>query len=358
MRRNPRLPAICLLIASTVLLIACGNNQVKNGQSRLSLVAVNAKPVSDWYTFQSTLEAKNEVKLSSQVVGRIKTIDVQEGSRVNKDQLLYTLDQTNARELLEAQQAKAQLDAIYARKYEYLRQRGVISQTVRDEYHTKAASSEALQKALKAALDYRVITSPMNGIVSSIDIKVGNVAEIGEPIFSIIDNSLLEARVNVPLSLSSVIKINQPVYLESKEGSHQVLRGRINFISPLADRSTQTFLVKALFENASGELRHHENITIKIKGPSRRRLLIPDQSIFRNSGQAFVFKAVSLEEAQNLLKRRVKIPKGFTGLISVQTPIEVVALGNGYSEVTSGLQDGNQIVAKNPGLISNGALIH
>tara|TARA_B100001939_G_scaffold84633_1_gene72305 strand:+ start:404 stop:1477 length:1074 start_codon:yes stop_codon:yes gene_type:complete len=336
---------------------ACTESSRQNKFSRSLLVGVDYESVGDSYTFQSTLEARDEVKLSAQVIGRIKSIDVQEGSQVKKNQLLYTLDQANAKKLLEAQQAKAKFDANDAKKYDYLRERGVIPEMVRNQFQTKAESSKALAEALKADLDYRNITSPIDGVVSSIGIKVGSVTNIGEPIFSIIDNSKLEARVSIPLSLSKNIRIDQPVYLYSKQTGREIQSGRINFISPLADKSTQTFLVKAILINNEGRLMHNQNVTLKIKAPNRRRLVIPDQAIFRDSGQAFVIKAVSLKHARKILNSEIKVPKKFSGLIAMQTPIQAISLGNSQSEVVSGLQNGDQIVAKNPRLISNGSLI-
>ena len=62
----------------------CTESSRQNKFSRSLLVGVDYESVGDSYTFQSTLEARDEVKLSAQVIGRIKSIDVQEGSQVKK----------------------------------------------------------------------------------------------------------------------------------------------------------------------------------------------------------------------------------------------------------------------------------
>jgi RND family efflux transporter MFP subunit len=347
-----------LIITSTLVITGCVSNNNSAIIHDFSVVTATSKPTNNVFTFQSTLEAKDNVKLAAQVVGRIRSVDVQEGNQVNKGQLLYTLEQMNEKKLKEAQIAKARLDTKNAQRYVYLNEQGAVSKKTRDEYVTKAESSLALKESLKALQDYKIITSPIKGTVTSIDIKQGSITSIGEPIFNIIDNSVLEARVNIPVSLSGIIQMNEPVALLSKQGGRRIGEGRISFISPSINKGTQTFLIKALFMNQRGKLKHHQKVTVEIQGDSQTSLLIPSQSVFRNAGQDFVFKAVGIKEAEQRLGRKINTPKGFTGRITVQTPIEVVTRGNGQSEVISGLQAGDKIVAENPRLLSNGMLIN
>ena len=356
MRASIRKPLF--IFVSLLLFAGCKNGSRKDEISNVSLTTAITKPTNKTYTFQSTLEAKDNVRLAAQVVGRIRSIDVQEGGQVRKGQLLYTLEQIYEKKLKEAQTAKAKLNAKNARRYEFLNQQGAISDKMKDEYVASAEYSQAIQESLNAMQGYKIINSPIKGTVTSIDIKQGSITSIGEPIFNIIDNSTLEARVSIPVSFSDIIQINKPVDLFSRQGGLKIGEGRISFISPSINKGTQTFLVKALFDNNKGGLKHHEKVTVKIQGESKNSLLIPTRSIFRTAGQAFVFKAVGVEEAQKLLNRQIKTRKGFQGLIAIQTPIKVASHGKGESEVLSGLKDGDKIVANNQHLLSNGMPIN
>ncbi len=347
-----------LIITSILLITGCTNSNNKAVVSKIDITTVMMMPTNSIYTFQSTLEAKDNVRLAAQVVGRIRSIDAQEGGQVKKGQQLYTLEQIYEKKLKEAQGATAKLNAINAKRYAFLNQQGAISDKMKDEYIASAEYSQAIQESLNAMQGYKIINSPINGTVTSIDIKKGSITSIGEPIFNIIDNSVLEARVSIPVSFSDIIAINKPVDLLSRQGGIKIGEGRISFISPSVNKSTQTFLVKALFDNNVGRLKHHEKVTVEIQGDSRNCMLIPARSVFRTAGQAFVFKAVGIAEAQKLLNRKIKTSKGFKGLITVQTPIEVIPRGDGQLEVLSGLKAGDKIVAGNPRLLSNGVPIN
>ncbi len=326
--RSSILKALFIFV-SLLLFAGCENGSRKDEISNVSLTTAITKPTNKTYTFQSTLEAKDNVRLAAQVVGRIRSIDVQEGGQVRKGQLLYTLEQIYEKKLKEAQTAKAKLNTKNARRYEFLNQQGAISDKMKDEYVASAEYSQAIQESFNAMRGYKIINSPIKGTVTSIDIKQGSITSIGEPIFNIIDNSKLEARVSIPVSFSDIIQMNKPVDLFSRQVGRKIGEGRISFISPSINKGTQTFLVKALFDNNKGTLKHHEKVTVKIQGESKNGLLIPTRSIFRTAGQAFVFKAVGVEEAQKLLNRQIKTRKGFQGLIAIQTPIKVVSQGKG-----------------------------
>ena len=95
-----------LIIVSILLFTGCANGNREGAISGVNFTTAITKPTSKTYTFQSTLEAKDNVRLAAQVVGRIRSIDVQEGGQVQKGQILYTLEQIYEKKLKEAQAAK------------------------------------------------------------------------------------------------------------------------------------------------------------------------------------------------------------------------------------------------------------
>ena len=68
-----------LIITSILLITGCTNSNNKAVVSKIDITTVMMMPTNSIYTFQSTLEAKDNVRLAAQVVGRIRSIDAQEG---------------------------------------------------------------------------------------------------------------------------------------------------------------------------------------------------------------------------------------------------------------------------------------
>ena len=68
-----------LIITSILLITGCTNSNNKAVVSKIDITTVMMMPTNSIYTFQSTLEAKDKVRLAAQVVGRIRSIDAQEG---------------------------------------------------------------------------------------------------------------------------------------------------------------------------------------------------------------------------------------------------------------------------------------
>ena len=73
-----------LIITSILLITGCTNSNNKAVVSKIDIATVMMMPTNSIYTFQSTLEAKDNVRLAAQVVGRIRSIDAQEGGQVKK----------------------------------------------------------------------------------------------------------------------------------------------------------------------------------------------------------------------------------------------------------------------------------
>jgi len=199
----------------------------KDKKSEAMFVTAEAQrgDISILVTATGSLEAVTTVQVGSQVSGTISALYVDFNDRVRKGQVVAQLDPT----FLKAQVAQAQADLQRAtasaelseKEYERalsLFGKNMISESERDisltNYQLAAAQEKSARAALDRArtnLDYATIVSPIDGVVISRDVDVGQTvaASLQAPTLFTIAQDLAEMQVNTSIDEADIGQIEE-----------------------------------------------------------------------------------------------------------------------------------------------------
>lgn len=322
-----------------------------------SLVSPTRQTFTDQATYQSTLESIANVPLAAEIDGRIVAMPMREGQLVRPGDLLFRLDQIQQQATVATNQAEALKDRLNAERYIFLNQQGAVSTKDRDAYVTRAIASAEQVKASSATLAYKDVTAPIAGMVGDIQRKLGAVVRRGETITTIVDNRLLEVRLDVPGEQAYRVRLGMPVELQAPDKPELKAMGQVTFIAPSLDRRTQTLLVKATFGNADGALRDQQRVQASLRFGATDTLAIPQAAVLLQAGQTFVFRAVSPAEAQRLIGAPITPAPPAGALVAVQTPVTLGSLQGGRFAVLNGLSASDAVVVGNLAQLRSGMVI-
>lgn len=349
-RRSLRVGLATAALIVLPVLIGCrqqGGGRPAAPPLSVSTEPVSASPFSSNVDTVSTLEAIEEVQLSSQVDGRIRELRVSQGNGVRAGELVLVLDQVQARADVARLRAQARTDQINARRYDFLAKQGAVSAEQRDEFRLRAVASREELRGLEADLAFRDVRAPISGIVADLQVKVGDVIEANEPFTTIVRNDQLQARLEVPALYAERVRPGQTVVLLDSAGERELSRGRVGSVDPLIDDASQFLLVKAQFDNPAGSLRSGQRILARLLLEERRELAVPFQAVSRQSGQAFVFVPGSLTDLEqnpgqvDLDSLRSLPPDS---RFAIQVPVRLGPLQNNRYPVLSGLEPGQAVI--------------
>lgn len=228
--------------------------------------------------------ARRQATVSSKITGKVVEISIEEGQRVEKDQVMARLDDSNARAAVgyaKAQTEQAQVSLAAARTaYEDakpLHQRnadlvgkGYVSQT---DFENSKASYDASESSLRVAtrslevaranlamaqraLDDTIVRAPFAGIVT---VKAAQPGEIVSPISAgggftrtgigtIVDMDSLEVEVDVSENFISRVHAGQPATIKLNAYPDWTIPGEIIAVIPTADRAKATVKVRVGFK--------------------------------------------------------------------------------------------------------------
>ena len=233
-----------------------------------------------------TLIYKEQIELRSEVIGQVSEMLVEEGDRVIKDQVLMRLDPRTFNADVEQQQAyvRIQTIAIERQKQELknitskwqrnknLFERKMIGQDafelIENQYALARIDLRSREEALTQAqatldkamdrLEKTVFRSPIDGIATSVDIKLGETAIsgttniAGSNLITVADPSSILVEVLVDEADIANIAIDQSSDVFAVAYPDQALEGTVQSIATSAKRSSYrqglSFTVKILLE--------------------------------------------------------------------------------------------------------------
>jgi multidrug efflux system membrane fusion protein len=261
-------------MSALVALAACSEPGGATGRSATAeavpvvVATVRQKDVPVQLRAIGNVEAYSTVSIKSQVVGQLAEVHFEEGQRVKKGDLLFTIDPRPfeaALRQLEANLARDKAQASNA-DVEYKRATDLLAQgfVSRDEYdtaQTRQATQQAAVKADEAAvehakleLQYCYIHAPIDGRVGQILVHQGNVVKENDTTLAVI-NQIQPIYVSFSVPEQELAQIRQraaawPLTVEAFVPQRaEPAIGELRFINNTVDTTTGTVLLKGLFAN-------------------------------------------------------------------------------------------------------------
>lgn len=350
-----------LAMSGAAGLSSCSKSDTGAGQQvpTLQTLTVERSNATLEKSYPATLRGKTDIDIRPQVTGFITKVHVDEGQRVHKGQVLFTLDQVQYQAAVD--QAIAAVNAartsvtsaqITADNKKRLLDKNIISQSDWQIADNQLAAAKAQLNQAQAALTsarknlaYTVVTAPSDGVVGTIPNREGSLASPSSavPLTTISDNSqvyayfsltekdLLDMTDGGTRPLDQAVKDMPAVSLTLADGTRYPIEGKVATVSGVIDNTTGAASVRALFTNPSGMLRSGNTGQVVIPVAADSAIVVPQKATFEIQDRKYVY---TLNDSNK----------------TVATPIVVMTENDGKNYiVTGGLNPGDRIVTEGIG---------
>jgi RND family efflux transporter MFP subunit len=349
-------------------------------------ITVDVTTVSQVYPSQSLsilnasgyIVAQRKAAVASKMTGRLVALNVEEGSKVKKGQIIAQMesadvsaakDQAAANlntvraNLEQIKEDRANLEKDHAR-YQRLAESGYVAQSEYDAMNTrykraiegvKAAEATVMAAAAaltgaKANLDYTLIRAPFDGVVLTKNADVGDIvtplgaaATAKAAVVTIADMSSLQVEVDVSETSIASIRVGQPCDIQLDALSDMRFRGEVHAIVPTVDRTKATVLVKVRFLDK--DPRMLPDMSAKVSFLSRNlkpeelkpRIAVSQSALINRGDQNIVF----LLRGSHVLQTSLQLGKKLGDMM----------------EITEGLKPGDRVVINPPKGLKDGSKI-
>jgi len=393
-KRRKRIIIISVVVGVVLLgaaaLYAFNRGGTKIDPTKLAKVEKGDLAKSVVATGKVTPITKVEVKCKAS--GIVKKLYVEYGDRVKQGQLLAQLDKVEisaqveqSRAALQAAQAslassqadyeRAKVDAegpdvpLLKREFDrnlQMAQDGVVSQTALDDAdknykmalnkqnvakaqvtvlkakiaqaQATVAQDEANLKQLEEQLSYTDITSPIDGIVLSRDVEIGDAVSsilvLGSSstlVMTLGDTSEVYVKGKVDESDIGKVYLGQPARIKVESFKDKTFNGKVTKISPMGVEkdNVTTFEVRVSIDNPGGELKAEMTANAEIILEEHKSVLqIPEGSIIYDKDK----------------KASVEVPDPHAKDGKKKVAVNIGISNGAKTELLSGLKEGDEVV--------------
>ena len=193
------------------------------------------------------LEPNNKIKVSSQVTGIVKEVNIKRGDRVSGGQVLLTLEDDSVRNTLEIAKVRYKYAKLNLERNVELISEGFISDAQHQELITNEKLAWLSVKEANILLQKQSIHSPIRGVVVKKHISVGEYVSV-DPLVEVVNIDPLYAEVVFRANRYHTFKLGKEVTLQL-EGKQAPYKGVVTVIDPVIDAASGTFGIRVEVPN-------------------------------------------------------------------------------------------------------------
>lgn len=306
-----------VLLASALLpLAACGGGHAADAAAQaprgvpVRTAAVVARDLADDLVLTGTLRPRAQVQIVAEVQARLLRVLKDEGAKVAKGETLAVLDETDYRLALD--RAKAALAVVEANRAHALAEKERADNLLKtggitDKDHLSAQVGLQVAEASRAQARAEVaiagqqfartqVQAPFPGRVAKRFPDPGAMLAVGAPLFTLVDDSVLEFRSSVPSADYARVKVGAQVGVTVDSLPDLKLQGKVARVSPLVEERSRSF--EAVVEvpgrdGLPGGLFARASVRV---GVAKGALVVPPRALLRDGStptEAQIFVIVS-----------------------------------------------------------------
>jgi membrane fusion protein (multidrug efflux system) len=231
---------------------------------------------------------------------------------------INSIQQNIASEQAAVVQAQAQLAETQA---------GSTSQAIAAQ-QAAVAQAQANMQSIQVNINSASLASPINGVVTVQNAKVGQIATAGQTITSIISANNFEVDAYVPETDIGKVAIGNAVSMTFDAFPGETFAGKVFYIDPAEtiESGVVDYLVKVSFNTPDTRIKSGltANLTINTQ-TDQNALILPQYAVVQNASGTYV------DVLQNGAETQVPVTLGIVDQ-------------NGNVEITSGVTEGEQVV--------------
>jgi RND family efflux transporter MFP subunit len=350
---------ITAILGATILISSCGSEDKKAVVDNSPAIAVQVKTVSEdnsspFLTVSGKIEAAKNANISTRMMGYVDKIYVNVGDKVNKGQLLMSVNNADvSAQLAQVNAGITEAEAAFTNaekdfnRFSTLFKENSASQKELDDitanYNMAKArleSAKQMRNGVNAQMGYANIRAPFNGVVTNKFISAGDMANPGMPLLEVESPGKYQVLAMVPESEILAVKNDTEVTVQVKALNENV-KGKVTEVSTSSKNTGGQYLVKVILDKTDAQILSGMYATVQFpvaRKTTSSAVMIPVQAIVKKGQLSGIY---TVSQSNTALLRWLRLGRTFGDQV----------------EVLSGLSADEQYIVSAEGKLFNGAKI-
>jgi len=310
------------VITATIALgfTACSDEKKEQQLRPVRTMTLKAANAISSHTFNGIARSDVAARLSFNVSGRLKSVNVKPGQFVKKGSLVAELDDAYfklkvAEVRASLKQTASELEHAKARYNRvqklYVNRSSSLSDldSARTAYESAKANRRAMQTRLEQAqleLSYTRLKAPLDGSVSEIHVRKGENITAATSIATISSTKNIEVPISVPGSMIDAIKVGQLTKVTFDDIKNKSFNARITEVSHTSSGRTTTFPVTVRIIKPSKKIHPGmaASVTFAIGKESKiKSFVIPVHALMEDDEDYYIYTVENIQGEVGTIRR-------------------------------------------------------
>ena len=305
-----------------------GKGKRKSGPVSVNIMIVKDTTVRNQIDITGTIDANERVNLISQTAGNITGIYFNEGTKVQKGQLLVKVYNQDLQASLQQYQAQMVLARDINNRNKILLEKEAVS---KEEYETSLSSLNSLKAqadVVRAQISRTEIRAPFSGVIGLRNVSPGGYLSPATPIATLVNIDPAKVTFSVPERYLPIIGKGSKVTF-TVESSQDNFNATVYAIEPALDANSRTITVRAKAPNPKNILTAGAFAKINLTlDQIPKTIMVPTECVIPDLKSSKVY----------VYKNGIAVAKDVKTDLRTDTKIQIIdGLKAGDSVVVSGL---------------------
>ena len=331
-----RIKLIGIIFCALVLgLSSCKKNAKADVAAEVPNIRIQEaieKNVEQSNEITATVEPQDKNSIAPSAPGRIRHILVEVGQHVSKGQKLVQMDVANLSNL------ESQIENV-RRSYKRTQELFNVGGASQQELDNAKLQMDIAQTNIKNMSENTFLLSPISGMITERNYYNGDMYSGQKPVLVVMSINPVKILINVSESNYSKMKLGMPIDVKFDIFQGTKFQGKVSLIYPTIDEASRTFPVEIRLNNNNNKIRPGMFARVTLEFGKAKRILVPDQSVIKQSGSGARFIYVFNE-----------------GKVQYK-PIEIGRRIDSDYEIISGISAGEQVVVAGQSKLVDGASV-
>jgi RND family efflux transporter MFP subunit len=246
-----------------------GDSEPRNSGAQTAVITapVVEAVINDKLSAIGTGRANNSVTVKPYTAGRVTSIEVESGTRVEAGTVIARID--SEVEEIALDRAKIALADAQAKleRVQSLRKANTATQVQVTDAELVVGNARLALRDAQLNLDRRAVTAPIEGIIGILPVEAGNYVTTDTVVATIDDRSRIKIDFYVPERFAANMVVGGHLTASPIARPDEVFDGTVSAVDNRVDDKSRTLLVQASVPNEKDTLRSGMSFRVEVKFP-------------------------------------------------------------------------------------------
>ena len=332
-----------ILACLALIAVSCADKATKKNIEKepvnVGVLTVAPMSAQHYNVYVGEINASGSAVISTNHVGILETINVEQGTHVKKGDVLAEVISKNVQAAYEMSHATLRQAEDGYERVKKVHESGTVADVKLVEIETQLAKARAAAKSSEESMEECKVKAPFNGTVSDVLVEKGVYVNPGTPIIKLVDLSTIEIAIPVPEGEIGRIRIGQKALIDVPALNITGIEAHVALKGVTAASPSHTYRCTLVPEKKQTNLYPGMVCKVRLSEVSDSlRIRIPASAVEMDSNGKFVWS----------------VTDGVVGRKYVTV--------DGYQEqgviISEGLEPGDKVIVKGAAKVSTGMKVN